>query len=114
MASRWLCLPLAVAWVAAPPAHAASCDGGHMVDSVTGDGSVVVLEDGSVWNIEAADQPDVAAWTEATGIAVCDGFLVNEDDHETADADELRGPSRVLSRPVADPSRITIEPPDAF
>ena len=104
MASHWLCLPLAVAWFAVAPAHAAPCDGGHMIDSVTGDGSVVVLEDGSVWSIDAADQPDVAAWTEATAIAVCDGSLVNEDDHETADAEELRGPSPVPSRPVADPT----------
>ena len=61
MPSRWLCLPLVAVWLAAPPAHAASCDSGHTIDSVTGDGSVVVLEDGSVWGIEAGDQPDVAA-----------------------------------------------------
>ena len=114
MPSRRLCLPLAVACLATSSAHAASCDGGHWIDSVTGDGAVLVLEDGSVWGVEAGDQPDVATWTETTGVAVCDGFLMNEDDHETAEAEELRGASRIASRPVADPSKVTMEQAQAI
>ena len=48
MPSRWPCLPLVLGWLATPRAQAAPCDGGHMIDSVTGDGSVVVLEDRSL------------------------------------------------------------------
>lgn len=73
---------------AAVPALA--CEQGHWVDRVDGDGAVVILEDGSVWAINAASQAVAAAWLPATVITVCDDRLVNTEAGRVAIAREVR------------------------
>jgi hypothetical protein len=63
-----------------------SCDPGHWVDAVLDDGHLVKLEDGSLWEIDAADQIDTALWLPTSEITVCGEKLINTDDNETADA----------------------------
>jgi uncharacterized protein YecT (DUF1311 family) len=63
-----------------------SCDAGHWVDAVLDDGHLVKLEDGSLWEIDAADQVDTALWLPTSEITVCAGKLINTDDDETAGA----------------------------
>jgi hypothetical protein len=64
--------------------------GGHWVQSKTDDGSIVILEDGSVWQIDPLDQIDTALWLEMTDITVVEiagGYLlINTDDGEKAHA----------------------------
>jgi len=76
------------------PAVAAGCDSGHMVETVSDDGSILKLEDGSVWSIALPDQADVAVWLPSTDIVICDGRLINTDDAETADAEPVAPPRR--------------------
>jgi hypothetical protein len=44
--------------------------GGHWVKSKTADGSIVVLEDRSVWQIDLLDRLDTALWLPMTNITV--------------------------------------------
>jgi hypothetical protein len=69
---------------------AVACESGHWIKSVTDDGSVIVLEDGSVWLIDDVSRIDTALWLPLTEIVVCPGKLINTDDGETADARRLR------------------------
>lgn len=66
------------------------CEDGHWVDSVSGDGTIVKLEDGSVWEVDAADAIDSALWLPTTEIIACDDKLINTDDGETVSARRLR------------------------
>jgi hypothetical protein len=34
---------------------AQSCEAGHWIADVTGDGQIIVLEDGSLWEVDLAD-----------------------------------------------------------
>jgi hypothetical protein len=56
--------------------------------------SIIVLEDGSIWEVDAGDQATAAAWTDATSITVNEsegsGYeLVNTDDHELIHANYI-------------------------
>jgi hypothetical protein len=68
---------------------------GHSIDEVCADGSIVILEDDSVWAIESTDQIDTALWLATTDINVShlthpNGdykfLLTNTEDHEKAHA----------------------------
>lgn len=67
-----------------------ACESGHWVKSIQADGKIVILEDGSVWEIDDGDVADTATWTATTEIVVCDDKLVNTDDDETVDATRIR------------------------
>ena len=69
---------------------ASDCDDGHWVDSVSDDGTIVKLEDGSVWEIDSVDAIDSALWLPTTEIIACDDKLINTDDNETVSAQRLR------------------------
>jgi hypothetical protein len=66
------------------------CESGHWVESVTDDGDIVKLEDGSVWEIGGGDQVDTALWLPTTEIVACPDKLINTDDKETAEATRLK------------------------
>lgn len=66
------------------------CEDGHWVDSVSSDGTIVKLEDGSVWEVDAVDAIDSALWLPTTEIVACDDKLINTDDNETVSAHRLR------------------------
>jgi hypothetical protein len=66
------------------------CESGHWVESVTDDGEIVKLEDGSIWEVSAGDTVDSALWLPTTEIIVCDGRLINTDDNEKVDATRIR------------------------
>ena len=69
----------------AAPAFA-DCEDGHWVKSVSSDGEIVVLEDGSVWQVDSVDAIDSALWLPTTNIVACDDKLINTDDGETVEA----------------------------
>jgi hypothetical protein len=55
-----------------------------------GDGEIVKLEDGSIWEVDAVDRIDSALWLATTDIVVCDGKLINTEDNESVDAVRLK------------------------
>jgi hypothetical protein len=44
------------------------CEDGHWIESVSGDGGIVKLEDGSIWEVDPADAIDSALWLPVTDI----------------------------------------------
>jgi endonuclease YncB( thermonuclease family) len=65
----------------------------HSQDTSSDDGSIVVLDDGSIWSVASADQATTAAWTDGDSIVVNDSSsgigsyqLVNTDTQEAVDA----------------------------
>jgi len=68
----------------------ADCVAGHWVDAVSSDGKIVILEDGSVWKIDAADRVDTWLWEKTTNIIACDDKLIDTDDDEIAEAVRIK------------------------
>ena len=66
------------------------CESGHWVDSVLSDGEVVKLEDGSIWQIDSVDTVDSSLWLETDDVTVCDGKLIDTDDHTSVGAHRLK------------------------
>jgi len=52
-----------------------SCESGHWVESVSDDGQIVKLEDGSIWEVDVVDAIDSALWLPITDIVACDDKL---------------------------------------
>jgi hypothetical protein len=77
---------------AKPPPRSTSsdCESGHWIESVTDDGSIIKLEDGSIWRVDDADTVDSALWLATTEIVVCDGKLIDTDDNESVEAQRIR------------------------
>lgn len=66
------------------------CEDGHWVESVSDDGTIVKLEDGSVWEVDEVDAIDSMLWLPATDIIACGDMLINTDDNEKVSARRLR------------------------
>lgn len=71
----------------------AGAGSGHWVTEKTDDGAVVILEDGSVWQIDPMDRLDTMLWLPTSDITVIETddspmsyVLVNTDDREKAGA----------------------------
>jgi hypothetical protein len=67
--------------------------GGHWIKSKAGNGSMIVLEDGSIWEISSIDRINTSLWLPITNITVLKApqpmgdykyVLVNKDDGEKA------------------------------
>ena len=67
-----------------------SCEAEHWVETVTDDGHIVKLEDGSIWEIDLADRVTVSLWLPTTDIVMCSDKLINTEDGETAQATRLQ------------------------
>ena len=66
------------------------CESGHWVESVSDDGQIVKLEDGSIWEVDSVDAIDSSLWLPITDIVACDDKLINTEDNETVSATRLR------------------------
>ncbi|MEI8119136.1 MAG: hypothetical protein WCG46_08145, partial [Methylophilaceae bacterium] len=60
------------------------------VDSVSDDGEIVKLEDGSVWEVDAWDTVDSMLWLPTTNVLACPHKLINTEDNETVGATRLK------------------------
>jgi len=60
----------------------ASCESGYDIQTKSDDGSILTLNDGSVWRVNAADTVDTELWLTAENILVCDdGTFINTDEN---------------------------------
>ena len=71
-------------------AFAGTCENGHWVQSVTDDGEIVKLEDGTVWEVLGGDAVASMLWLPTENIVVCGGYLINTDDNEKVSARRIR------------------------
>ena len=68
----------------------AYCDS-EFISSKTSDGSVLVLSDGSVWEIDSIDRIDTMLWLPTDDVLVCDdSYIVNKDSGEKVGATRLK------------------------
>ena len=87
---RTLLIVLTCFGLLASAAMASACESDHWIDKVSDDGSIVILEDGSVWLIDPVDTATTIAWTETDDIIACVDKLINTDDREVASARQIR------------------------
>ena len=64
------------------------CESGHWIESNEQSGELIILEDGSVWEI--SDTLDSALWLPLSSITVCQYSLINTDDNEQVDAYRIK------------------------
>ncbi|NID06834.1 hypothetical protein HBF26_18250 [Luteibacter jiangsuensis] len=72
------------------PNRASACDSGYWVQSVADDGGIIVLNDGTIWEVSSIDKIDSALWLPMTEVVVCDDKLINVDDNETVEATRIK------------------------
>lgn len=71
--------------------QASKCESGHWIESVSDDGEIIKLEDGSIWRIDDTDTIDSALWLPTEDVLVCPGQLINTDsDNEHVGAKKLK------------------------
>jgi hypothetical protein len=68
--------------------------GDHALRDKSDDGSILLLDDGSVWVVAQADRVNTGLWLAPSSITVNEGSgapyeLVNTDDQETAEANYI-------------------------
>jgi hypothetical protein len=67
-----------------------NCESGHWIESVMDDGSIIKLEDDSLWEVDGGDTATSSVWVGASEIVVCGDRLINTDDSETVHAAQIR------------------------
>jgi hypothetical protein len=72
------------------PAVTAGCEDGHWVQSKASDGEIIVLEDGSVWEIDVVDRLETFLWLPTEAVAICGQRLINTDTGDVVSATRLR------------------------
>jgi hypothetical protein len=70
--------------VIASPAFA--CEDGLSIQEVFSGGSIVVLDDGSVWEMTAGD---ASGWSDGDDVVVCGDEIINTSENEKLDAHKL-------------------------
>ncbi len=67
-----------------------NCESGLSIESVEGDGKVIKLDDGSLWEVDDVDTVDTALWLSADEVVLCGGKIINTDEKESADVTPIR------------------------
>jgi len=73
-----------------PKTKSKGCVSGLSIESVEGDGKVIKLDDGSMWEVDDVDTMDTALWLATEDVVLCDGKIINTDDKESADVTPIR------------------------
>lgn len=68
---------------------ASACEDGHWIKEVSSNGAIVILEDGSVWEINSTDRIDSQLWLSTENVVACDDKLINTDEDEVVEASKL-------------------------
>jgi hypothetical protein len=82
--------PMALLNQSALPRSSQGCSSGHWISGNIDDGQYIKLEDGSLWEVDAADTVDSALWLETEELTVCNGKLINTDDKESVEARRIK------------------------
>jgi hypothetical protein len=66
---------------------ALACEDSLSIQEVSSGGSIVVLDDGSVWEMTAGD---ASGWSDGDDVVVCGDEIINTTENEKLDARRLR------------------------
>jgi hypothetical protein len=72
------------------PVGREGCDSGHWINSVSDDGDIIKLEDGSIWKVDSVDTIISTLWLPVTDVIVCDDKIINTDDNESVSVTKLK------------------------
>ena len=74
-----------------PPLKPASsnCIDGHWISSVSGNGQIVMLEDRSVWEVDAVDAIESMLWLPTENILICGSRMINSSNGKAVRATRL-------------------------
>ena len=71
--------------------YTTECDSGHWISSISNRGGIVILEDGSVWQVDLIDTIYTSIWLPKAEITVCnDGTMTNTDNGEKVGVSKLK------------------------
>jgi hypothetical protein len=87
---RFKAVAIGVLFISLYSTTASACEDGHWIQSVSSDGTIIKLEDGSVWEVDSVDAITSMLWLPTTEIVACDDKLINTDDGEKVDATRLK------------------------
>ena len=62
----------------------------HWIESKSSDGSIIILEDGSVWEVDGVDRVDSSLWLTADEVIVCNGSMINLSNGEKVNVMRLK------------------------
>jgi hypothetical protein len=73
------------------PSGSYGCDSGHWISSVSNGGEIIILEDGSVWQVDSVDTIDTSLWLPIEDITVCnDSTMINTNNGEKVGVARLK------------------------
>jgi hypothetical protein len=70
--------------------QANACEDGHWIQSISGNGEIIKLEDGSIWQVDSIDTITSSIWLPISNITVCGSYLINTDDGEKVSATRIK------------------------
>ncbi len=66
------------------------CEDGHWIQSIAGNGEIIKLEDGSIWQVDIIDRVTTSIWLPISNITICGSYLINTDDGEKVSATRIK------------------------
>lgn len=66
------------------------CEDGHWIQSIAGNGEIIKLEDGSIWQVDGIDKVTSSIWLPISNITICGSSLINTDDGEKVGAKKIK------------------------
>lgn len=69
------------------------CEDGHSLQAVEGDGKILKLDDGSIWEVDDVDTVTSSIWLPASEVIVCESKIINTDDNESVQVTPLESTS---------------------
>jgi Rap1a immunity proteins len=68
------------------------CESDHWIESVSDEGDIIKLEDGSIWEVDGGDTVTSSLWLGTTEVLVCEakGKMINVDDNESVAVTRLK------------------------
>jgi hypothetical protein len=72
------------------PKQLSNCESGHWISDITDGGEIIVLEDGSIWQVDSIDTIDSGLWLSTEEITICDDVMINTDNGEKVGVTRLK------------------------
>lgn len=70
--------------------RAQACEADLTISTIASDGTIIKLDDGSIWEVEAGDASTSSSWAVGEEIVACDDKLINTDDDEDVSATRIK------------------------
>ena len=62
----------------------------NTIEEVLGDGSIIKLQDGTIYQVNTSDESTASTWTSLTEVVVCDDKIINTEDNESVEVTQLK------------------------